>query len=120
MTSLFTERACSFPRQNGDIPAEPGVYRPGDPGLTMPVCEYCPIPQDTDLSRKAKYQGSVKLSVLIGVDGRLGSITVLKEAPFNLTTAAVEAAETWRLKPGKKDGQPVPVRVPIEIMFRWY
>jgi Gram-negative bacterial TonB protein C-terminal len=90
MTSLFTERACSFPRQNGDIPAEPGVYRPGDPGLTMPVCEYCPIPQDTDLSRKAKYQGSVKLSVLIGVDGRLGSITVLKEAPFNLTTAAVE------------------------------
>jgi hypothetical protein len=44
----------------------------------------------------------------------------MKAAPFGLTTEAIKDAKQWRMEPGKKDGNPVSVRVQIECTFHLY
>jgi|SRR5579864_6800914 len=99
---------------------ESGIYEFGDRGVVMPdgACIYCPNPSYNNPARAAKYQGSVRLSAILGIDGRLSAIRVIKYAPFGLTDLAIESVRTWQMKPCEKDGKPVPARVPVEITFR--
>lgn len=117
---LFDQMVPSLPPEPEKIAEEPGIYKQGDAGVVMPehVCISCPTPEYTDLARKAKYQGGVKLSAVLGTDGKLSAIRVIKFAPFDLTDQAIEAVGTWRMKPFTKDGNPVPVRLEIEVVFR--
>jgi len=117
---LFAQVVPSFAPEPEKIGEEPGVYQEHDPGVVMPahVCIFCPNPDYTNLARKAKYQGDVKLSAVLGTDGKVSAIRVTKFAPFDLTDQAIEAVRTWRMNPYTKDGNAVPVRVDIEIVFR--
>jgi TonB family protein len=117
---LFDQAASSFAPEPEKIDEEPGTYKVGDAGIVMPhgACVYCPNPDYTDPARKAKYQGTVQLSAILGTDGRLSAIKVIKYAPFDLTDRAIEAVRTWHMKPCEKDGKPVAARVPVEITFR--
>lgn len=107
----------SYSRKADEIPQEPGVYRAGVDGVTSPECVYCPNPDYSDAARSAKFQGTVTLSVVVTVEGEVRDIYVLKGAPF-LTAQAIKATKNWRLKPGQKYGNPVPVRVSVETTFR--
>lgn len=122
MRQMFEQSAPSLEPPPDEIVPEPGVFSLKDEGVSMPdsACIYCPMPQYTDPARKAKYQGTVKLSAVLGIDGRLSAIRVLKFAPFDLTQRSIETVLDWRLKPCEKDGKPVPVRVPIETSFRLF
>jgi TonB family protein len=115
--ALLKEPLPTFMRAS-PIPAEPGVRMPGLDGVGVPQCIYCPPPLYDDAARAAKYQGTIVLSVIVTPDGRSDSILVLKGAPFLLNKQAIEAVQKWKFKPAEKDGQPVRVRVPIEITFR--
>jgi len=108
----------NYSRKADDIPAEPGVFRHGEPGVTAPQCEYCPDPEYSDAARAVKFQGQVVLSVVVNANGQVSSVYVLKGAPFGLTTQAINATKKWRFKPGQKDGSSVPVRVNVETTFR--
>jgi TonB family protein len=122
MRSMFEETAPGLERPPDEIGPEPGVFGLHDEGVSMPAsaCIYCPAPEYTDLARKAKYSGTVKLSAVLGVDGRLSAIKVVKFAPFDLTQQSIEMVLNWKFKPCQKDGKPVPVRMPVETTFRLY
>ena len=122
MRSMFEKTAPSLEPLPEETRPEPGVFDLHDRGVSMPdsACIYCPMPEYTDPARKAKYQGVVKLSAVLGTDGRLSAIRVVKFAPFDLTQRSIETVVEWRLKPCEKDGKPVPVRVPLETTFRLY
>jgi len=122
MRRMFEEIAPSLEPPPDEIATEPGVFGLHDPGIRMPdsACIYCPSPEYTASARKAKYQGVVKLSAVLGTDGRLSAIKVLKFAPYDLTQQAVETVLKWRMRPCEKDGIPVPVRLPIETIFHLY
>lgn len=122
MRNMFEKAAPSLEPRADEIGPEPGVFDLHDAGVSMPdsACIYCPNPEFTDPARKAKYQGTVKLSGVLGTDGRLNAIKVVKFAPFDLTQRSIETVLTWRMKPCEKDGKPVPVRLPIETTFRLY
>lgn len=120
LEQLWKQPASGFARSEQSIPAEPGIVRADDPGVTLPACVFCPSPEYTDLARAAKYRGVVELSLIVTNGGEVNSVFVLHGAPFSLTTQAVDAVQKWKFKPGKKNKQSVSVRVPVDIEFQLY
>ena len=118
--ALFFEPGPNYTRKPDQIPEEPGIFKAGISGVSVPICLYCPQPVYSDVARAAKYQGTVTLSIVVTAEGEVTSIYVMKAAPFGLTTKAIEAAKHWRFERGKKDGKPVSVRVETESTFHFY
>jgi protein TonB len=75
-------------------------------------------PDYTEEAKAAGIDGTVRLSVVVGVDGQARAITVVRGLDAGLDLKAIEAAEKWHFQAGTKDGQAVPVRAQIEINFR--
>jgi TonB family protein len=112
--TLLFEPGPNYTRKPDQIPEEPGIFKAGISGVSVPRCLYCPQPSHSDVARAAKYQGTVTLSIVVTAEGEVTSIYVMKAAPFGLTTDAIEAAKHWRFETGKKDGKPASVRVETE------
>jgi periplasmic protein TonB len=95
-----------------------GAYRPGS-GIENPVVLREVKPQYTADAMRAKIQGIVVVECVIMPDGTVGDVQVVKslDPTFGLDQEAVKAAKQWRFVPGKKQGQPVPVLVTIELAF---
>ncbi len=96
-----------------------GVYHVGG-GVTAPHLIYGPEPEFSEEARKAKYQGTVVLQVVVGTDGRTHNIRVAQSLGMGLDEKAIEAIREWKFEPSRKDGVPVAVRVDIEIDFHLY
>jgi TonB family protein len=101
---------------------EPGavsdnVFRAGD-GVSQPSVIYKVDPEYSEEARKAKYGGTVMLAAIVDVDGHSRDIHVVKTLGMGLDEKAIEAVRQWKFKPGMKGGQPVNVRVTIEVNFR--
>ncbi len=96
-----------------------GIYRVGG-GVSAPRVIYDPDPQYSDEARKAKYQGTVVLWIVVGPDGRARDVRVSRALGMGLDEKAVEAVRKWRFEPALKDGHPVAVQVNVEVNFRMY
>lgn len=69
-------------------------------------------------SRRKREQGTVELALVLGLDGRVESISVASSSGFaRLDQAALEAVRRWRWAPTLRDGSPVRVRGTVEIPF---
>jgi protein TonB len=69
-------------------------------------------------SRRHHEQGTVVLSVTLGIDGKVSSIAVSQSSGFSrLDDAALSAVRKWRWTPITRDGKPVMVRGMVEIPF---
>ena len=96
-----------------------GMFRAGVNGVGQPACIYCPNPDYSDEARKAKYQGSVLLDVIVTADGRVIDPRVLKGPGLGLEEKAIAAVKTWRMRPASgPNGRAVACRVNIEVVFR--
>jgi periplasmic protein TonB len=96
-----------------------GVYHVGG-GITAPHLIYGPEPEFSEEARKAKYQGTVVLEVVVGTDGRTHNIRVAQSLGMGLDEKAIEAIRQWKFEPSRKDGIPVAVLVDIEVDFHLY
>src|SRR6202789_2771370 len=94
-----------------------GAYRVGG-GVSAPKVLYDPDPEYSEEARKAKYQGTVVLWLVVAPDGKPQDIKVQRSLGMGLDEKAIEAVRQWRFEPAKKDGQPVPVRINVEVNFR--
>ena len=75
-------------------------------------------PEYSEEARKAKFQGTVLLFVVVDEKGNPRDIKILRPLGLGLDQKAVEAVEKWKFSPGKKDGKPVAVQAQIEVNFR--
>ena len=96
-----------------------GAYRVGG-GVSAPRAVFQPDPEYSEEARKAKYQGTVVLWVVVGPDGRCHDMRVQRSLGMGLDEKAMEAVRTWKFEPAKKDGQPVAVQINVEVNFRLY
>jgi protein TonB len=96
-----------------------GVYRVGG-GVSAPRLLYGPDPEFSEEARKAKYQGTVVLWMIVGTDGRTHEIRVQRSLGMGLDEKAIEAVRVWRFEPARKNGQPVAVQVNVEVNFQLY
>lgn len=96
-----------------------GAYRVGG-GVSAPKVLYDPDPEYSEEARKAKYQGTVVLWLVVSPEGKPQQIRVQRSLGMGLDEKAIEAVRQWRFEPAKKDGQPVPVMINVEVNFRLY
>ncbi len=96
-----------------------GAYRVGG-GVSAPRALYAPDPEYSEEARKAKYQGTVVLWVVVGPDGRPHEIRVQRALGMGLDEKAIEAVRQWKFEPARKDGQAVAVQINVEVNFRLY
>jgi protein TonB len=95
-----------------------GPYGIGD-GVTPPDLILRTQPQYTAEAMRAKLQGVAVLSGVVGVDGTLHGIRVVRsvDGTFGLDQQAVACVRQWRFRPGTRQGRPVAVYVTIEVAF---
>jgi protein TonB len=65
---------------------------------------------------KAKVMGSVTIEGVMGTNGRLDCLRVLKSIPL-LDQAAFDAVSQWEFKPALLAGEPVPVIITVQTTF---
>ena len=96
-----------------------GVFHVGG-GVSAPRPTFQPDPEYSEEARKAKYQGTVVLGLVVGPDGRPRDMKVLRSLGLGLDEKAIEAVKNWRFDPAMKDSKPVAVYISVEVDFRLY
>ena len=94
-----------------------GAYRIGG-GVSQPTVIFKVEPEYSEEARKAKFQGTVVMFIVVDEHGNPCDVSVIRPLGLGLDQKAIEAVEKWRFNPGKKDGKPVPVQTTIEVNFR--
>ena len=94
------------------------VYQLGS-GVTTPVLVYQPQPKYTAEAMRARVQGNVLLTCVVRPDGSVSDIEVTRslDRTFGLDEEAIKTLRSWRFRPATLRGEPVAVRVDIEISF---
>ncbi len=92
------------------------VYTPGN-GVTAPRVVQRVRPIYPANAEKMHRQGTVMLDCVVQPDGTVGDVSVTRSTDNEFSDAAVAAAWQYRFTPGTKGGQPVAVRIPLEIVF---
>ena len=96
-----------------------GAFRVGG-GVSAPKAIYAPDPEYSEEARKAKFQGTCVLWLVVGPDGKPRDIKVQRTLGLGLDEKAIEAVKTWRFEPAMKDNKPVAVQINVEVSFRLY
>ena len=96
-----------------------GVFRVGG-GVSAPRGIYTPDPDYSEEARRAKYQGTVVLWLIVGPDGRPRGIKVARTLGMGLDQKAIEAVQQWKFAPAMKDSTPVAVQINVEVNFKLY
>lgn len=73
-------------------------------------------PEYPALAKQARIQGVVELAAVIGKDGHVINLSVVKGHPL-LVQAAIDAVKDWVYKPTLLNGQPVEVQTMIDVNF---
>ena len=85
--------------------------------MTPPKEIFSPEPEYSEEARKAKFQGTCVVQLVVGPDGVPHDMRVVRTLGLGLDEKAIEAVQKWRFEPGKKDGVPVATLVNVEVQF---
>lgn len=96
-----------------------GLFKVGG-GVSAPKAIFAPDPEYSEEARKAKYQGTCVLWLIVGNDGKPRDIRVARTLGLGLDEKAIEAVRNWKFEPAMKDGKPVAVQINVEVSFRLY
>jgi TonB family protein len=79
------------------------------------------IPRFPQAAIGKKVLGRVVLTAVIGTDGTVGDIKVVRPAGADcgFEQAAIEAVRQWRYTPATRDGEPVPVYFTVVVDFTY-
>lgn len=119
----FVHMEPAVPRlQNCPDPNAPhlfGSHMP--PGVTPPHAVRVADPEYSREARKKRIQGIVILSTLVNEQGEPTDIHVERGVGYGLDENAIRAVSQYRFQPARnRDGNPVAVRISIEVSFRLY
>jgi TonB family protein len=84
---------------------------------TKPIALNLPRPNYTEEARKNKIQGTVRARVLVGSDGTVKQVTIVRGLPDGLNEEAIRAASQIRFRPATKGGRAVAFWTTLEVDF---
>jgi TonB family protein len=98
-----------------------GLYQVGN-GVSPPRAIFQPEAEFSDEARRAKYEGTVVVSVIVDANGNPQDVHVVRTLGMGLDEKAVEAVQKYKFKPAieLKSGKAVPVPIAVEVRFRLY
>lgn len=74
----------------------------------------------TPAARDHEVEGTAILSVIVGADGQISNLLVLRGLPYGVTANCLIALKKCTFTPAMKEGQPVSVRTSVEFEFKTY
>lgn len=86
-------------------------------GVTPPLAIQTISPSYPELARRARVEGVVLLEAIIGADGSVRDVRVLRSAHALLDPAALEAVRRWRYLPARVGERPVAVYLSVAVTF---
>jgi TonB family protein len=89
-------------------------------GISPPHAVHTPDPDYSEAAKQSHYQGTVVLWMVVGSDGAVCDIRIVRALGLGLDEQAVKAVQTWKFRPALKDGKPVDVQINVEVNFRLY
>lgn len=95
------------------------VFRAGG-DISAPRPIFTPDAEYSSEARKRKVQGTCGLSAVVRSDGHTQDIRVTRSLGSGLDEKAVEALKTWMFEPGRRNGEPVAVRMDVNMTFRLF
>jgi protein TonB len=107
------------PGEGGNVGG--GLRRVGD-GVSPPKAIFQPEAEFSDEARRAKYEGTVVVTLIVDANGNPQNVHVSRTLGMGLDEKAIEAVQKYKFKPAvdQKTGKPVPVMVSVEVRFRLY
>jgi protein TonB len=115
LQSILGNDAPQPPPPQTTKPAPPRRIRVGSVIAARIV--YQPKPEYPELARMTRVEGAVEFEAIIGKDGTIDQLKVLKGHPL-LVKAALEAVRQWRYQPTLLNGEPVEVVTEITVNFK--
>ncbi len=85
--------------------------------ITPPRLIFKVEPEFSEEARKAKFQGTVVLSIEVDQFGRTRTLGVIASPGLGLDRKAIEAVLQWRFRPALRDGKPVVTSARVEVNF---
>ena len=82
-----------------------------------PVALNRPRPNYTEAARKNKIQGVIRARVLVGVDGSVQNVSIVRNLPDGLNEEAITAVYQMRFKAATRNGQSVASWITLEVEF---
>ncbi|HKV95152.1 MAG TPA: energy transducer TonB [Candidatus Angelobacter sp.] len=104
-------------RRVDDSTATGPIYQVGQDGIKPPRATYTPEPEFSEEARRAKFQGTVIMHIVIDKTGQITRIRLERPLGKGLDENAMERIKIWRFNPGIRNGQPVAVEMNIEVSF---
>ena len=98
---------------------DPVVFHVGN-DVKAPKALSTPEPEFSEAARYEKYQGVVVLYVVVGKDGTVKKVHVVRPLGLGLDEQAANKIKSWRFNPGTRNGQPVDIEMNIEVSFNLY
>jgi protein TonB len=101
-------------------PPQPGAARAGGDGLIMAAGVVRGFKPDYPLlARQRGLEGTVLLRAVIGADGRVARVEVLRSSGHQLLDAAArEAIQRWQFSPARRTAGPIASTVEVPIEFK--
>ena len=120
VTALHKQGAQKEPQAVSN-PGEPdanGVYRIGGPSDRGPIPPpaRADVPQYPPEAAAAGIRGVVVAEVVIDTSGNVNDAKIIQSIPL-LDEAALQAVRNWHFAPSVVNGQPVPVRMNVNVNF---
>ena len=85
-----------------------------------PRATYTPEPEFSEEARRARFQGTVVMKILINKAGDVVRVKLERALGMGLDQNAMEGVKRWRFEPAIHNGQPVAVEMTIEVAFNLY
>jgi periplasmic protein TonB len=87
-------------------------------GVSAPEVIHSVEPEFTEEARKANFQGTVSIQLIVDPQGNPQDVRVLRRLGMGLDQKAVDAVRQYKFKPAMYQGHPVAVQLVIEVDFR--
>jgi TonB family protein len=112
--------------ESGERPGEPlpelpnsAVKKVGE-GISAPRGKHTPDPEYSQAARIASVQGTLVLWLIVDPTGAVQGPRIMQPLGAGLDEKAVEAVKKWEFRPATQDGEPVAVRINVEVNFRLF
>jgi periplasmic protein TonB len=87
------------------------------PEMVRPVLLTKVQPDYPKVARQARLEGKVTVQAVIGLDGSVESVEIMRSTSSLFEGAALDAVRRWKYRPATMGGQPVRVYFVVEVGF---
>ena len=86
-------------------------------GVSAPVILHSVEPDFTDDARRANFQGSASIKIIVDSQGDPQDVRLISHLGMGLDEKAIEAVRQYKFKPAMYEGHPVSVQIVIDVDF---